>query len=239
MGIPQIVRLLALSAALVALGGCAMFTGPDWDRIGEIADKQLAAAKEFNEGVEQLTKPPSGNAGSQAHLAYQVRMASYQVNWDRFKPTVLNDVLSYVGQREGRQIQAAGLGLQALDMGLKYGVGGYGSGGGGNKVVFKGGNRKAGGNGEKGSASASGDTSFSDIYVTLDKSNGAWDSDRLAQGKDAQYQEGDGTQGQAISRPNNQHDLDFAGDGGSGDESPGAAGDNNIRSEGLGFDGSL
>lgn len=201
-------RLFCVAACGFVLSGCAMFTGPDWEKIESIADKQLAAASEFRKGVDQLTQPPSGNAGAQAHLAYQVRMASYQVNWDRFEPTVLRDVLTYVSDREGRQIQAASLGLQALDMGLKYGLSPRSSGG-GNKVVFKGGNRKAGG-GDEGSSSASGDTSFSDIYVLMDKANGSWDSNRLAQGKDGQYQEGDGTQGQAFTDPPNQPGIDFA-----------------------------
>lgn len=215
------IRAAVLGICLVSLSGCAMFTGPDWERIGDIADKQLAAAQEFRKGVDQLTQPPSGNAGAQAHLAYQVRMASYQVNWDRFKPTVLNDVLRYVGQREGRQIQAASLGLQALDLGMKYSFGGPGSSG-GNKVVFKGGNRKAGGGEGDGSTSASGDTSFEDIYVTLDKSNGAWDSSDMAQGRDAQFQTGNGIQGQAFTDPPNlqQPESNVSIDSGTGIQTP-------------------
>lgn len=201
---------------------------PNWEELHKIADKQLEASREYNEAVSQVTRPPSGNAGENAWLAYETRMATFQAGIDEARPTLFAETLSYVRYKDQQNYQWASLALNnaPLNFLLQRILGGGGTSG-GNKVVFKGGNRTSKGGDGEGGASAGGDTSFSDIYVTLDRANFRQGDGHSAQGKDSQFQFGDGIQGQAFSRPTNQPQPSTEG------------GNLNNNSEGLSAEGEL
>lgn len=109
--------------------------------------------------------------------------------------------------------------------GAAYGGGGYTEVNFGNRVAKGGG----GADGESSSAtSASGDNLFEDFRFSFgDNAPLNLGDGTYVTGKDAQYQSGDGVQGQALSRPFNQPQLESEG------------GDVNNDSEGFGVDGSL
>ncbi len=112
----------------------------------------------------------------------------------------------------------------------------YGAVSGGTRIGGKGSDFR----GSKWTVATDGSVVAQDEAVAANRKSSVAMDEGMAATDDGKIIDGEGnTQADVVSRPNTQNDLDFAGDGGSGDDSPGAAGDNNIDSEGLGFDGSL
>lgn len=190
-------RTVGLCAVVGVLTGC----GPNWEQLAAAQERELQVVREYHQLIQTVTARPSGNAGEQAWVAYETRMAAFQADANELMPNTYGQTLNYVARYEDRQLQWASLGSDWLQFGIRewrQAARSYGS-----KVVINA-NRKAKGRpGEEGAISASGDTNISDLYIVQGRSQGAWDSNRLAQGKDAQYQDGNGVQGQAFSDPPN------------------------------------
>lgn len=121
-------RHIVLVAGLVALAGC----GPNWEQLHSIADKQLEAARQYNEAVRRIAEPPSGNSGGEAHTVYQTRMAILQRDIVENRPTIFVDVLNYLGQRDQRLFQWLTL---ALNNPLTYALVSSQLGGGGGDAI--------------------------------------------------------------------------------------------------------
>lgn len=232
------IRLAAVMLALV-VAGC----GPNWEAIQESQDRELQAHEAWTDNVAPLLSPPSGNAGEAAHVAYQVRLAYIGQTLEQMKPETMKTILAYAKSRDDRLYQALSLALNnplTNALSQKWINGGNS---GGNKFVF------GGDDAENSFSNFDFTTGNQSPFVAGDDNQTGTGEASIAQDEasaasnDGQIISGEGnTQGQAVSRPNTQNDLDFAGDGGDsteGDGGDGAAGDNTIDSEGLGFDGSL
>lgn len=195
--------MLRLSFILVAgllLSGCT-----NWEELQTLADKQLEASRQFNQAVQNLTADPDEDLSSEGEAAREVRLTALQADLDQFRPTLFQDVLRYDIEKSRVQLGWASLFVNAPQWAWLA----PGDSGASNKVVFKGGNR------DSRDGSSSGNTSFEDIYVLQDKSNAAFDSNRVAQGRDSQYQTGENQQqgqnfvGDSQFRPEAEVNSDF------------------------------
>lgn len=216
----HVTRMLGIGIVILSLGavGCA----PKWSEIHKAQEREAQNYRAWVAQIAPLLQPPSGNAGEAAHVAYQVRLAYIGQTLHQMRPDTLQTVLAYAKSRDEALYRYLSLALNnsITDAAAKAIAGGVGDSG-GNTFEF----------GGKGS-----ENNFSNFdFTTGNQSPFVAGSDNATASDDGQIIDGEGnTQGQAVSRPNTQNDLDFAGDGGGGDESPGGASDNNVDSEGLG-----
>lgn len=195
------VTLARYKTWVVLVGFTALMGCTNWEAIERAQTRELQAIEAFHKLISDAVQRPSGNAGEQAWIVYETRMAAFQGRMENLMPNTYGQTLQYASSQQDRQLQWASLGSSWLQFGIREwrdAARDYGS-----KVVFNANRKAKGKRGGDGSVSASGTTTFSNIYITQGRSQSAFDSNDLALGKDAQYQSGAGIQGQAFSDPPN------------------------------------